>query len=157
MRFIFGLVVAIVANAALAQGKTYLGTVGELAGKTITPNVVSEFCSERDPSRAAEYQNLYASWRNRHAELFAAIDEQLDHANALLLRQSAPGGDHPIRAAIDALGAAIRKQFLSFTPDQAESLCDGYFPLLETKDAEFVTEVTALLTEARRMDTALSH
>ena len=155
MRFIFSLAVAIIANTALAQGKTYLGTVGELVGKTVTPNVVSEFCSEREPNRAAEYQNLYASWRNRHAELFAAIDEQLDHANTVLLRQGAPGGDSPIRAATDAIGAVLKKQFESFTSDQAESLCDGYFPLLETKDAEFVAEVTTLLTEARKMDAAL--
>jgi hypothetical protein len=143
------------AGTAIAAGKPYMTLVGELLGAVESPRLIRDFCATRSPSSAHENSRLYDAWKLRHADLLAAVADQVARANVRLKKQGAPGGDEPINAMLAALERALEQSLSAMTTDQVVQVCGQYSKVIEDKDLE-ATSIPKLLSIVKHADEVLS-
>ena len=73
-------IAALSAQAAVAQGESYMALVGELVGAVESPRVVMETCVARKSGRRGDLQPAFEAWRARHAALLTQVDAHLARA-----------------------------------------------------------------------------
>ena len=136
------------AASAAEQGKSYMMLVGDLVGAVEGPRVIQDVCATRFPKRRTEFEEAYAAWRARHADLLKAIDEQVVRANARLVSQ----GASPDTSVVTTVDGILQRQLGPLDTAKAKKLCDSYPQILKTKDGEMTSTVPALLEAVRNAD-----
>ena len=103
-------IAALSAQAAVAQGESYMALVGELVGAVESPRVVMETCVARKSGRRGDLQPAFEAWRARHAALLTQVDAHLARADARLRAENPDSG---ARSVADAMNRILQRRYES--------------------------------------------
>lgn len=116
-------IAALSAQAAVAQGESYMALVGELVGAVESPRVVMETCVARKSGRRGDLQPAFEAWRARHAALLTQVDAHLARADARLRAENPDSG---ARSVADAMNRILQRRYESLDAAALRQLCGRY-------------------------------
>lgn len=142
-------------SMAAEQSKPYMTLVGDLVGAAKSPEIMKEQCGERIRGSRKDNDKAFKEWSARHAAALAAIDAQIEHANARLQRQ-AGSAKLPPNPATSVTRTHLDRVFQAMTDSDARQYCAQFPTVLAKKDREFEGEIPQLLAQVEAADRELS-
>jgi hypothetical protein len=135
--------------------REYMDAVGRLLGLSRSPDVIRGYCARRVPNSKEKLQILYDDWFERNSAHFRRIDETLQRADKYMRERNSPTGPHSIAEVLASVTMRVELYLEKQTSEEAISFCGEYPKLLESKDAEFVTEIPRLIQSVETEEASL--
>ena len=155
-RQIAPLALLVLAQLALASGKSYMDLVGQLFGFVESPQLVRDFCATRSPQTASRNARLYDEWRSRNSKLLDAVATQVAHAEIRLARQNPPADAKSFDEIRGNMKTKLEDTLQQQTPEWIDGFCAAYPKLIEKKDEEAKTSIQELLSVVEEADKELA-